>query len=335
MTQIERDASLVLRTLGKLTEGMNVDTTFVKGPDIQAATNLTPEQINDGVAFLDEKGYAIIRATLGTHPYSFRWAQITIKGRIEYQRQKTESEILFRCKKLLFERKWITGPAVLIIVGSIIAHTFDFHLSEINLPFITWARNPKEQVHPSTAPTAIFMETRMVGLPIKIPPRSVAHLLSLNKHRITSSHSTNWGFYDIPNDSNVERDWPDKKAMQSIFKGHNVGMFPWRAEVSNHGPGNVIDISIPIKLWFDNEKPEIVYNAIVTPLDKGASFVFYLVNDCPSDVSAAWPDNATLQVVGEQNRQVAQLHRSFTNPIDQIMIFFPSKTQMVGDFPCQ
>ena len=43
----------------------------------------------------------------------------------------------------------------------------------------------------SEAATAVFMETRMAGLPIGIPSGGVLHLVSLNKRRITSKNAVN------------------------------------------------------------------------------------------------------------------------------------------------
>ena len=123
--------------------------------------------------------------------------------------------------------------------------------------------------------------------------------------------------------------------MEKAAKAKNAGVFAWRADVTNHGPTTVIDLSIPMKLWFENEKPEVVYKAIITPLPPNSPFTFYLVNDCPKSVSAVWPDSVTLQVVGEDARREVPLRRKFTSPIDQIMMFFASSTRFVGDHPCE
>jgi len=187
----------------------------------------------------------------------------------------------------------------------------------------------------TVADTAIFMETRLVSLPLTIQPNETAHIVSLNKRRITSKNAVNWGFYDVYNDGITAKQWPDQAVIGKATQAHNPALFAWKAEVSNHGPNTVIDLSIPIKLWFENEKPEVIYNAIVTPLEAGKAFTFYLVNDCKKSVSAVWPDTAKLQVIGESERREVPLRRTFRSPIDQIMMFFASSTRLVGDHPCE
>lgn len=185
---------------------------------------------------------------------------------------------------------------------------------------------------PAETPTAIYMECTMSSLPITITPHTTLHLIPLNKKRM---QSVKWGFYDVPNDSNLERQWPDKAVMNKATKTHNLAMFIWRCEISNHGTLNVLDIGMPIKIWFGNEKPEVTYQAIIAPLDAGAKFVFYPVNDCSGTVSAVWPDTVKLQVLGESHRREVPLRRTFKSPIDQIMMFFGSTTRFVGGEPCE
>lgn len=185
---------------------------------------------------------------------------------------------------------------------------------------------------PTETPTAIYMECNMTPLPITIAPRSAIHLIPLNKKRM---QSVRWGFNDVHNDSPVERQWPDKVVMKKATQSHNPAIFIWRCEVSNHGTANVLDIAMPIKIWFGNEKPEVIYKAIITPLDAGTTFSFYPVNDCPETVSAVWPDTVKLQMLGEAQRREVPLRRTFKSPIDQIMMFFGSTSRIIGGEPCE
>jgi hypothetical protein len=245
-------------------------------------------------------------------------------------------------KNSLQRRLKIVGPVIMLIVLG------------LHVPFMQVKNGAKEKTNalkeestisekdrPSaTAPvsseaaTAIFMESQIAPLPISIPPGEVAHIVSLNKRKIASPNAVNWGFYTVANHEDTTRKWPDKKIMDHAREAHNFAIFAWKAEVSNHGPTTVIDLVMKIKLWFGNEKPEKLYNVIVTPLDAGKTFVFYLVNDCPTTVSAVWPEKVALQVLGEQKKREVQLHRTYQSPIDQIMIFMGSTTRLVGDHPC-
>jgi hypothetical protein len=211
------------------------------------------------------------------------------------------------------------------------------------LALVAWALVPKEKpeeaqqsvVVPAETPTALFMQTRLVGLPLRIAPGDVMHIVSLNKRRITSSSATAWGFYDVPNDSRDEREWPDQRVMKQAREAKNMGVFAWRADVSNHGPTTVIDIAIPLTLNFENDKPAVTYRAIVSPLAAGQMFTFYVVNDCNKGVSAVWPDEVSLLVLGEKERRKVPLRRTFKSPIDQVMVFMPSRTRLVGDAECE
>ncbi len=182
------------------------------------------------------------------------------------------------------------------------------------------------------SPTAIYMECTMASLPLTIAPSESIHIIPLNKRRL---HSVKWGFMDFHNSGPLARLWPEKKVMAEADKKHNFARFVWRCEVSNHGTLNVLDVGIPIKIWFGNEKPETVYQAIVTPLDAASKFVFYPINDCPENISAVWPDTVTLQVLGESKRREVPLRRKFRNIADQIMTFFGSTTRFIGGEPCE
>ena len=180
--------------------------------------------------------------------------------------------------------------------------------------------------------TAIFMECQMIGLPITILPRSKIHVVAINKKRMERE---NWGFFDIPNDTENEKTWPEKKTIDLSSKTKNFGVFGYKCEVSNHGLENIIYLEIPIDLWFDNIKKAIRYAPIVSSLDVAQRFSFYIVNDCPVNVSAAWQDSAKVQTLREPKTHAVPLRRKYRNPVEQIMMFFPSTVQWVREQPCE
>jgi hypothetical protein len=63
------------------------------GSDVQAATGLPPEQVNDAVTILVENGYATWHRFLGTAPFNFGVVQITSRGRHEYELARNEAEV--------------------------------------------------------------------------------------------------------------------------------------------------------------------------------------------------------------------------------------------------
>jgi hypothetical protein len=75
--------------------------------------------------------------------------------------------------------------------------------------------------------------------------------------------------------------------------------------------------------------------AIVSPLPAGATYTFYLINECPISVAAVWPDTVTVQVIGEDRRRSAKLNRTYTSPIDQIIVLMPSLVPFIGDHQCE
>lgn len=184
---------------------------------------------------------------------------------------------------------------------------------------------------PLEAPTAIYMVCDLVSLPIKISPHSTAHLIPINKKRMKS---VKWGFYDVPNHTDLEEQWPKAPMMdQATKKEDNFGVFTWRCEMSNHSMVNVLDIKMSIT--FDIGVDKITYDVIITPLDAGGTFVFYPINDCPAIVHAVWPNFVELQVLGEENRRKVPLRRTYRNAFEGIMLLFGSTVRLFGDVRCE
>lgn len=186
--------------------------------------------------------------------------------------------------------------------------------------------------------SAIFMECHMIGLPITIPARTTLHLIPANKQYMKANH---WGFYDIPNDSDQDVLWPDKKVLKdkinklSKMDRLQAGEFGYRCEVSNHGPENVLYLGLPLDVNFDNDKPALRYEPVVPSLDANRSFVFYVTNDCPESASIIWQDVAKVETQQNPALHDVKLLRQYRDPTDQIMVFFGSKIQWAGQASCK
>jgi hypothetical protein len=190
---------------------------------------------------------------------------------------------------------------------------------------------------PSISP-AIFMECHMLALPISIPAHSTLHLIPANKQYMKANH---WGFFDVPNDSDKDVQWPDKQTitnrLEQLSKADqaNGGQFVYRCEVSNHGPENVLYLGVPLDFNFDGEKPAIRYQPVVPSLDVNGSFVFYVTNDCPESVSVIWQEVATVRTQQHSELHQIKLLRQYRSMVDQIMMLFPSKIQWAGQYSCK
>jgi hypothetical protein len=115
-------------------------------------------------------------------------------------------------------------------------------------------------------------------------------------------------------------------------------VFCYRCRVTNHGTSNLIYVGVPIDLWFGNKGDEdnrVRYTPIVSALDAGKDFDFYLVNDCNVMVSGAWQETARAQIVGEPNQRDIPLRGTYRSPVDQIMMFFPTTVRWANEYPCE
>jgi hypothetical protein len=182
--------------------------------------------------------------------------------------------------------------------------------------------------------TAIFMECEIVSLPLIVPEDGDLHVIPLNRKRVKNQ---NWGFYDVRGGSKVGS-WPDKATVMKSVKTHNPGVWAYKCRVSNHGPTNLIYLGVPIDIWFGDkggENNRIRYTPVISALDSGKDFYFYLVNDCNISVSAVWQETATVQLLGEPRQRDVPLRRTYISPMDQIMVFFPTTVRWIGGEPCE
>jgi hypothetical protein len=196
-------------------------------------------------------------------------------------------------------------------------------------------RQRKQTPEPSrTQDTAIFMESQMTPLPLVAEMGKSLRVIPLNRRRMAAN---NWGFYDVSG-SQEDGKWPGTEVLAKSKELKNLGVFAYKCRLTNRGPQTIIYLGVPIDIWFGSEGGEANrkrYTAILSGLGPGDALDFYLVNDCNIQVSAAWQDTATVQILGEAGQRQVLLRRVFTSPIDQIMMFFPTSVRWIGGEPCE
>jgi hypothetical protein len=182
--------------------------------------------------------------------------------------------------------------------------------------------------------TAIFMECTLVPLPLTVDPGKSLNVIPLIKKRMEANK---WGFYDVAG-SSEDGKWPRGKAMEESIKAKNLGVFAYRCRVTNRGPQTIIYLGVPIDMWFGTGGPEIKanrYTAILSGIGPKDVFEFYLVNDCNIAVTAIWQETATVQILGEANQRNVPLRRTFSTPIDQVMMLLGTSVRWIGGEPCE
>jgi hypothetical protein len=190
---------------------------------------------------------------------------------------------------------------------------------------------------PSLSPS-LFMECHMISLPITIPAHAAIHLIGANQKFVKSEH---WGFYDISNDSDKNEPWPDPKLIRdrtsklSKTEKLNSGTNGYLCNVGNLGPDDAVLLRVSLDLNFGNDKHAIRFEPIISPLAAHSTFPFFILNDCPTFASLIWRDVAQVETLEEPQLHEVKLRREYRNPIDQIMVLFPSDIQWIGQQPCK
>jgi hypothetical protein len=238
------------------------------------------------------------------------WVRACSKRAAGTRRQQTRRRIQIVIASLA------SGAVFLFAVGKTVLHARPLLYPSALLP----------------APTAIFVESQFVGLPVMIPAQSSLNVVPANKRRMRTEK---WGFFRPFNGDNAPKQWPDHRTIEAAKAKHDAALFAVRYDVSNAGDRTIVTVAIPLDINFGNEKPAIRYHAIIAPLNAGQTFSFYVVNDCPESVSLIWQEETTAQVLGEESRRPIRLRRKYRSPIDQIAMLFPATTQLVGAGPCE
>jgi hypothetical protein len=208
--------------------------------------------------------------------------------------------------------------------------------------YLVWRIARVDAVVPVTVPAAIlppvsiFADCGLAGLPISIPAQSSINVIGLN-HKFVISQ--NWGLATFRNDTEKPQEWPKKEEINEARRLHSIGWFGYRCDFSNHSQTNAVDVYVPIKLWFNQnilkEENALNYTVVLSPMDAGSHFVFYIFNDCPVNATAILSKTVSFMVAGEESRRTAPLNMPHKNPIEPFMGFFPSKVQWLGETPCE
>ncbi len=190
---------------------------------------------------------------------------------------------------------------------------------------------------PALSPS-LFMECHMISLPITIPAHAAIHLIGANEKLMKSE---NWGFYDIPNDSDKDKPWPDLKLMRertnklSKMEKLKAGTVGYLCNVGNLGPDDAVLLKVSLDLSFGDEKHTIRFEPIISPLPTHSTFPFFILNDCPIQTFLVWQEVAQVETSEEPQLHEVRLRREYRNPLDQIMMLFPSDIQWIGQQPCK
>lgn len=176
--------------------------------------------------------------------------------------------------------------------------------------------------------TAVFMECNWASLPISPPLGGIAHILLLNRRRIDGLKGQNWGFFE------VLQPWPNEAQMKKARDVHDIGGdVCYRCRVTNHGSQNLIFLAVQFDLWLGRRvgaRGKTSYTPVITALDRGAEFDFYVVNDCNEPAAAIWEETALAQVLGESRPRAIPLRRTYRSPVDQVLTLFPTTVSWSG-----
>jgi len=181
--------------------------------------------------------------------------------------------------------------------------------------------------------TAVFMECNVATLPLSLPNGESVHVIPLNKKQMKTE---SWGFYEVY--GGEQNKWPDKALLKRAKELHDPGVFCYKCRVSNHGVNNIVYLGVPIDLWFGDKSGDsnrVRFRPVISALDAGKTFEFYLINDCNISVSAVWQENARVQFAGEPMQKDIPLRRTYKSPIDQIMMFFPTTVRWANATACE
>ena len=175
-------------------------------------------------------------------------------------------------------------------------------------------------IPPALPPTEVYIDCHMMSLPLHVAPGLTAHVIPLNRRQYANMK---WGFYGITNSgNNKELLWPKQYKLKA-FK-FNPGESGYTCDVTNHGSVNIIEAAIPLRVNYQ-EKETLIYTATVGPLDAGGRFSFSILNECPIVTTVILPEKVNVHVFGEATGREVDLHWPRTSPVDQIMMFAPSK----------
>jgi hypothetical protein len=220
--------------------------------------------------------------------------------------------------------RW-SGGGLVVRAGGALAL---FVLTYVYTPDLVKDQGPTHHI-------GLLGDCRQFSMPITVPAHDAIHLLPMNPRRVKT---TGWGIYDITNDTSEQMQWPSKEMMAESQEKHNFGSFIYQCEISNIGTINLTNVGIRTRVWFGNaggEETAVKYDVMVSPLNAGQSSRFYVVNDCEVIVNAVIPDTAIVKEIGMTKWEEVPLGRKFKNPIEQIIMLFPSTVRWLGGESCE
>ncbi|HEV2380143.1 MAG TPA: hypothetical protein VG206_10160 [Terriglobia bacterium] len=149
-------------------------------------------------------------------------------------------------------------------------------------------------------------------LPIKVPAGRVAYVFLLHKEVNASRHQVQ--FYEIPNfNGDVAKMWPDPHLVQEERQRSDQGVSALRCDVKNHGQQDILELTIPIDTLYDLDhnsgtwRTRLQNTIVINPLDRGDTFTFYVVNECPVETQTLIPHYAAANLVGERTQRRFQI----------------------------
>jgi hypothetical protein len=165
----------------------------------------------------------------------------------------------------------------------------------------TPTRLPRESLNAGPKPIEVSLNCYDELLPITIGPDEIGRVIGFSEGY--SKATQNAPIREIVNREANYLTWPDLKSVQdAVQKYGQTEKFAWRCEVLNHGQENVLDLSIPLHVFYNFDSSKVYpVTAVLNPLDHGKRINFYLINICPTEVQIQIPTSGTARLAGEQS----------------------------------
>jgi hypothetical protein len=187
-------------------------------------------------------------------------------------------------------------------------HSSEVQTSAAAAPAIRMPAKPHAVAHapaPSTTPAQKPIEVSLncysEALPITVPAGGIERVVGFNE-----AYTKVRTFADVRQIVNTTGTgpllWPDAGRVEQIKKTFGEGeLWVYRCEVFNHGEDNVVDLQIPLQVWYKFGGQLYPATVLINPLDKGKRANFYLVNDCPVEIGILTPLIGTARFPWEQS----------------------------------
>ena len=104
----------------------------------------------------------------------------------------------------------------------------------------------------------------------------------------------------------------------------------YRCDVVNSGYLSLLDTSIKFDIPFGDVSPKnpaqyrVSHTVYINPFRQGDTFSFYVINESKLSAMFVIPDNAIVQVLGEDVRRSVPLKRLFRSQIEFLVHLMPS-----------